>query len=50
MEADGQGGVRIEVLFVGENGKPLRWWRTRIGRLDQWQLSDGRWWIVPGKL
>lgn len=50
MEPDGQGRVRIEVLFVGENGKPLRWWRTRVGRLDQWQLSDGRWWIVPGKL
>ncbi len=42
--------VIVSVRFTGENGLPLRWWRTRIVREDQWEREDGRWWIVPGKL
>jgi hypothetical protein len=43
--------VRIRVRFVGENGLPLRWWTTTLDREDVWELgTEGRWWIVPGKV
>jgi len=42
--------VGIEVRFTGENRLPLRWWRTRVKRADRWQFSQGRWWIIPGKV
>jgi len=42
--------VAIEVLFRGRNRKPLRFWRTSVSRVDEWEFADGRWWIVPGKV
>ena len=42
--------VRMFVNFVGENALPLRPWRVRYLRVDTWDYSDDRWWIIPGKL
>lgn len=42
--------VTIEVVFRGRNRKPLRFWRTSVTRVDEWEFGDGRWWIVPGKV
>lgn len=42
--------ARVRVRFDGENGRPLRWWGTRLVRDDRWERRDGRWWIIPGKL
>jgi len=44
------GRAVTRVRFVGENGRPLRWWRTSLDTEDQWERHDGRWWIIPGKL
>ncbi len=40
----------VTVRFVGENGRPLRWWTTEMTRVDRWTRLDDRWWIIPGKL
>ncbi|MED5262465.1 MAG: hypothetical protein VX574_08740 [Myxococcota bacterium] len=50
FEPDGVGRVQVRVRFQGENNKPLRFWSTSLVRVDQWELADGRWWIIPGKL
>lgn len=50
FEPDGSGRFQVRVRFQGENNKPLRFWRTSLVRVDQWELVGGRWWIVPGKL
>ncbi len=42
--------VLIEVTFRGRNRKPLRFWSTHVTRVDEWEFSSGRWWIVPGKV
>lgn len=42
--------VKIEVVFQGENRKPLRFWNTRVTRTDDWEYAGGRWWIIPGKV
>ncbi len=42
--------VLIHVHFEGENARPLRWWSTRLLRVDQWELRGGRWVIAPGKV
>lgn len=42
--------VAVKVTLKGENGLPLRWWSTRVTRQDRWEFSQGRWWIVPGKV
>lgn len=42
--------VRIVVHFVGQDGRPLRFWRTDLVRTDQWREVGGRWWIIPEKL
>jgi hypothetical protein len=42
--------VNVHVVFRGENAKPLRWWMTRLKRVDHWEFIDGRWWIIPGKV
>ena len=42
--------VRIEVMFRGENRKPLRFWTTTVTRSDDWEFAGGRWWIIPGKV
>jgi hypothetical protein len=47
---DGPGSARVTTRIVGENGLPLRFWETRLVRVDRWERMDGTWWIVPGKL
>ena len=42
--------VRVQVLFVGEDDRPLRPGHVRLIRRDRWRERDGQWWIVPGKL
>jgi len=42
--------VTIEVSFRGENGLPLRWWSTGVVREDKWEYTQGRWWVIPGKI
>ena len=43
--------VRLVVQFTGENGLPLRWWKTDREREDVWEVdATGRWWVVPGKV
>ena len=47
---EGQGSARVTTRIVGENGLPLRFWKTRLDREDRWERVEGTWWIVPGKL
>ena len=42
--------VIITVRYQGRNSLPLRWWSVELVRADRWERSDGRWWIIPGKL
>lgn len=42
--------ARIQVRFVGDDGRPLRPGRVALIRRDRWQKADGGWWLVPGKL
>jgi len=44
------GLARVSARIVGENGLPLRFWKTRLERVDRWERVEGTWWIVPGKL
>jgi len=50
LEREGMGQVRLRLRFTGENGLPLRFWRTSVVRQDQWRRVGGRWWIIPGKV
>jgi hypothetical protein len=50
LASEAPGRVRVRVRFIGENGLPLRWWEAALVREDRWEQSEGRWWIVPGKL
>ena len=47
---EGPGSARVTTRIVGDNGLPLRFWKTRIDREDRWERVEGTWWIVPGKL
>lgn len=47
LDAD---AVLVTVRFGGQNSLPLRWWSVELTRTDRWERSDGRWWIIPGKL
>jgi len=47
---EGPGSARVSTRIVGENGLPLRFWETRLDRVDRWERVEGTWWIVPGKL
>lgn len=42
--------VRVQVLFVGKDDRPLRPDRTRLLRVDRWERAEDNWWITPGKL
>ena len=42
--------VLVSVRYRGQNSLPLRWWAVDLLRTDRWEHSDGRWWIIPGKL
>jgi hypothetical protein len=47
---EGPGSARVTTRIVGNNGLPLRFWDTRLDRVDRWERMEGTWWIVPGKL
>ena len=47
LEAD---TVLVTIRYRGQNSLPLRWWSVELVRTDRWEHSDGRWWIIPGKL
>lgn len=40
----------VQVRFVGGDDRPMRPDSTSLIRRDRWELADGTWWIVPGKL
>lgn len=40
----------VQVRFTGGDDRPLRPDTTSLIRRDRWELADGTWWIVPGKL
>ena len=42
--------AKVEVLLEGANNLPMRFWKTAMVRVDQWERADDRWWIIPGKL
>jgi hypothetical protein len=42
--------VLVTIRFRGQNSLPLRWWSVELARTDRWERSEGRWWIIPGKL
>ena len=42
--------VLVTVRYRGQNSLPLRWWSVELMQTDRWERSDGRWWIIPGKL
>lgn len=50
IEADPSGSLRLSLRFVGANDLPLRFWRAVLLRTDEWRWSEGRWWVVPGKV
>jgi hypothetical protein len=40
----------VQVRFRGADDRPLRPDSTSLVRRDRWELGDGSWWLVPGKL
>ena len=42
--------VLVTARFAGQNSLPLRWWSVELQRVDRWEQSSGRWWLIPGKL
>jgi len=44
------GRARVRVRLAGEHGLPLRWWKVALEREDRWERSEGRWWLLAGKL
>jgi hypothetical protein len=42
--------ARVQVRFVGDDGRPLRPGKVALIRRDRWEKADGGWWLVPGKL
>ena len=42
--------ARVQVRFVGRDGRPLRPGRTQLVRVDRWERVEGTWWVRPGKL
>ena len=50
MRRSGPNRVPVRIDFRGANAKPLRFWSTHVIRTDRWEYSNGRWWVVPGKV
>jgi hypothetical protein len=40
----------VQVRFHGADDRPMRPDSTTLVRRDRWELGDGSWWIIPGKL
>lgn len=50
FELEGPGQAQVTTRIIGDDGRPLRWGRTRLERIDRWERIQGEWWIVPQKL
>lgn len=50
MSRTGPNRVEVRIRFRGANAKPLRFWSTHVVRTDRWEYTQGRWWVVPGKV
>ena len=50
LRLSGPGQAEVVTRIEGENGLPLRWWSTRLERVDRWERIQGQWWIVPSRL
>ncbi|HUG36322.1 MAG TPA: hypothetical protein VML54_05195 [Candidatus Limnocylindrales bacterium] len=50
MRLSGPGEAEVVTRIVGDHGLPLRWWSTRLERVDRWERIQGQWWVVPSKL
>ena len=42
--------ARVQVLFKGEDDRPMRVDATYLLILDRWEWAEENWWITPGKL
>jgi len=42
--------VRVQVRFVGRDGRPLRPDNTALVRRDRWVRADRTWWLVPSRI
>jgi hypothetical protein len=40
----------VQVRFHGADDRPMRPDSTSLVRRDRWELGDGAWWLIPGKL
>jgi hypothetical protein len=40
----------VQVRFRGADDRPMRPDSTILVRRDRWELANGSWWLVPGKL
>ncbi len=40
----------VTVRYRGQNSLDLRWWSVELVQTDRWERTNGRWWIIPGKL
>jgi hypothetical protein len=40
----------VQVRFLGADDRPMRPDSTSLVRRDRWELGDGSWWLIPGKL
>jgi len=42
--------AQVQVLFVGEDNRPLRPGHVQLVRVDRWEWADGTWWVRPGRV
>lgn len=42
--------ILVTHRYRGDNSLPLRFWSVSMERVDRWERTDGRWFIIPGKL
>lgn len=42
--------ARVQVLFRGDDNRPLRPGGVELVRVDRWEWADGAWWILPGRV
>ncbi len=50
IKRNAEDSLLLKLRFIGENDLPLRWWSAVLVREDEWRWTDGRWWVVPGKV
>ena len=50
LDVEAPDRILVTVRLRGQNGRPLRFWTVDLVLVERWEQSDGRWWIIPGKL